>query len=135
MVADLGLGDRVRFLGHRGDVPRLMQAVDVMVHPSIEAEPFGRTLVEAMLAGVPVIATDAGAAADILESGRAGTLVPPNDAQALARAVASVLGAALARPTTQLDYAVHRARTQYGLARMQELIGRLIAGLQTGAAT
>lgn len=133
MVSDLGLGERVRFLGHRGDVPRLMQAVDAMVHPSIDAEPFGRTLVEAMLAGVPVIATDAGAAADILESGRAGTLVPPDDTQALARAIAAVL-AKPERLATQLDYAAQRARTQYGLAKMQESIGLVIARLQTGAA-
>jgi glycosyltransferase involved in cell wall biosynthesis len=133
MVADLGLGERVRFLGHRGDVPKLMQAVDAMVHPSIDAEPFGRTLVEAMLAGVPVIATDAGAAADILDSGRAGTLVPSNDAQALARAIASVL-AKPERLTTQLAYAAQRARTQYGLAKMLDSIGLLIAGLRTGAA-
>jgi glycosyltransferase involved in cell wall biosynthesis len=132
MVADLGLADRVRFLGHRGDVPKLMQAVDAMVHPSIDAEPFGRTLVEAMLAGVPVIATDAGAAADILESGRAGTLVPPGDAHALASALAVVL----ARPeqlTTQLEYASQRARAQYGLAKMLASIGLLIAKVQTGA--
>ncbi len=79
MVADLGLGDRVHFLGQRGDVPRLMRAVDAMIHPSIDPEPFGRTLVEAMLADVPVIATDAGAASDILEAGKAGTLVPPGE--------------------------------------------------------
>ena len=130
MVADLGLGDRVRFLGHRSDVPKLMQAVDAMVHPSIDAEPFGRTLVEAMLAGVPVIATNAGAAADILERGRAGTLVPPNDAHALAGAVASVL----AEPdqlVTQLEYASRRARAQYGLAKMRDAIGFLIAKVQT----
>jgi glycosyltransferase involved in cell wall biosynthesis len=134
MAVELGLTDRVHFLGHRQDVPKLMQAVDVMVHPSIDPEPFGRTLVEAMLAEVPVIATDAGAAPDILESGRAGTLVPPDDAHAIAVAVAAVL----ARPeqlATQLDYASRRARTQYSLPRMLDAIGLLIAKVQTGAAT
>ena len=133
MVRERGLGDRVRFLGHRSDVPRLMKAVDVMVHPSIDPEPFGRTLVEAMLAGVPVIATNAGAAPDILEGGRAGTLVPPNDAPALARAIAAVL----ARPETldgQLAYASRRAAAQYGLTQMLEAIGLVIRKLQTGAA-
>src|SRR3954468_22804555 len=52
MVKDLALTDRVRFLGQRSDVPRLMRAMDAVVHPSIDPEPFGRTLVEAMLAGV-----------------------------------------------------------------------------------
>ncbi|GLH76785.1 glycosyl transferase [Bradyrhizobium sp. SSBR45G] len=132
-VAELGLGDRVHFLGHRSDVPLLMQAVDAMVHPSIDPEPFGRTLIEAMLAGVPVIATDAGAAPDILEHGRAGMLVPPGDARALAEA----LDAVLAEPDIlkpQLDYASRRARTQYSLARMLDSIGLLIRNVRTGAA-
>ena len=133
MVLQRGLADRVRFLGHRSDVPKLMKAVDVMVHPSIDPEPFGRTLVEAMLAGVPVIATNAGAAPDILEGGRAGTLVPPNDASALARAIAAVL----ARPGAlggQLAYAASRAQAQYSVTQMLEAIGLVIRKLQAGAA-
>lgn len=132
-VGELGLGDRVHFLGHRSDVPLLMQSVDAMVHPSIDPEPFGRTLVEAMLAGVPVIATDAGAAPDILEHGRAGMLVPPGDARALAEA----LDAVLAEPEIlkpQLDYASRRARTHYSLARMLDSIGLLIRNVRPGAA-
>ncbi len=133
MVLELGLADRVRFLGHRSDVPRLMKAVDAMVHPSIDPEPFGRTLVEAMLAGVPVIATDAGAAPDILEGGRAGTLVPPGDPHALAAAIASVLEKpeGLAK---QVDYASRRACAHYGVTRMLQSIGAVIEKLETGAA-
>jgi glycosyltransferase involved in cell wall biosynthesis len=133
MVLAQGLADRVHFLGHRNDVPKLMMAVDAMVHPSIDPEPFGRTLVEAMLAGVPVIATDAGAAPDILEGGKAGTLVPPNDAPALARAIADVL----AKPATfkgQLEYASARAQAQYGVAQMLDKIDLVIRGTRTGAA-
>src|SRR6185312_11623396 len=133
MVLARGLADRVYFLGHRNDVPKLMMAVDVMVHPSIDPEPFGRTLVEAMLAGVPVIATNAGAAPDILEGGKAGTLVPPNDAAALARAIAAVL----ARPATlpdQLEYASARAQAQYSVTRMLDSIDVLIREVQAGAA-
>jgi glycosyltransferase involved in cell wall biosynthesis len=133
LVLDRGLTDRVRFLGHRSDVPKLMKAVDVMVHPSIDPEPFGRTLVEAMLAGVPVIATNAGAAPDILEGGKAGTLVPPNDARALASAIAAVL----ARPETlhgQLAYASLRAQARYSVTQMLEAIGLVIRKLQAGAA-
>ena len=82
-----GLSERVIFLGQRQDVPLLMEAVDVVVHSSVDPEPFGLTLVEAMRAGTPVIATDAGASAEILENGAAGTLVPPGDAAALAAAL------------------------------------------------
>ncbi|CAN5266038.1 glycosyltransferase family 4 protein [soil metagenome] len=133
MVVELGLAGRVQFLGRRSDVARLMQAIDAVIHPSIDPEPFGRTLVEAMLAGVPVIATDAGAASDILEAGRAGTLVPPNDAEALAQAIRRVL----AKPAGlggQLDYAMTRARIHYGLTQMLQTISGLI-GRAAAAAT
>lgn len=132
LVAKLGVGDRVRFLGHRSDVPKLMKAVDVMVHPSIDPEPFGRTLVEAMLAGVPVVATDAGAAPDILDGGKAGTLVPSNDPRALADAIAAVL----ARPeqlSVRLEYASGRARDHYSLKSMLDSIWLLISKVRTGA--
>jgi glycosyltransferase involved in cell wall biosynthesis len=80
-----------------------------------------------------VIATNAGAAPDILEGGRAGTLVPPNDAKALAHAIASVL----ARPDSldgQLAYASLRAKAQYSVTQMLEAIGLVIRKLQAGAA-
>ena len=133
MVLARGLADRVHFLGHRNDVPKLMMAVDAMVHPSIDPEPFGRTLVEAMLARVPVIATNAGAAPDILQGGRAGTLVPPSDPAALARAIAAVL----AKPATlqnQLAYALARAQSEYSVTRMLDTIDLVIRKVQVGAA-
>jgi glycosyltransferase involved in cell wall biosynthesis len=126
MVVELGLGDRVHFLGQRSDVPRLMRAVDAVIHPSIDPEPFGRTLVEAMLADVPVIATDAGAASDILDAGKAGTLVPPGDADALAAAIAKIMS----RPPElagQLQYADARARSHYGIAQMLQTVSALIS--------
>jgi glycosyltransferase involved in cell wall biosynthesis len=125
MVVELGLGDRVHFLGQRSDVPRLMRACDAVIHPSIDPEPFGRTLVEAMLGDVPVIATDAGAASDILEGGKAGTLVPPGDADALAVAIATVM----AKPpelAAQLQYADARARSHYGVAQMLKAVAAVI---------
>jgi glycosyltransferase involved in cell wall biosynthesis len=133
MVLARGLADRVHFLGHRNDVPKLMMAVDAMVHPSIDPEPFGRTLVEAMLARVPVIATNAGAAPDILQGGRAGTLVPPNDPVALARAIATVLTKPAALQN-QLAYALARAQTEYSVTRMLDTIDLVIRKVQTGAA-
>ncbi|WP_371424273.1 glycosyltransferase family 4 protein [Tardiphaga sp.] len=132
MVADLGLGDRVHFLGQRNDVPRLMRAVDAMIHPSIDPEPFGRTLVEAMLAGVPVIATDAGAASDILEVGKAGTLVPPGDVDALATAITRVMS----HPPElagQLRYAEARARSHYSVDQMLQTVSSLIGRAAAGA--
>ena len=124
-VAARGLAHRVLFLGQRADVPRLMQAVDAVVHPSVDPEPFGRTLVEAMLAGVPVIATDAGASAELLDDGAAGILVPPRRPDRLAAALAELFAdpdAAVAR--TRLARA--RALSHYGAAAMQRDLATLI---------
>jgi glycosyltransferase involved in cell wall biosynthesis len=132
LAADLGISNRVIFLGQRSDVPALMAAVDAVVHPSVSAEPFGRTLVEAMLMGTPVIATDAGAAAEILAGGEAGTLVPPGDADALAAAVRT----AISRPnalSAQVERAKARAREAYGVKRMQDAIGEVIGRVAKGA--
>ena len=131
MVNEFGLGDRVRFLGQRSDVPRLMRTVDVMLHPSIDPEPFGRTLVEAMLAGVPVIATNTGAAPDILDGGRAGSLIAPNEPEAIARAVKHVL-ASSSDLTEQLAYAAARARAHYDVNQMLAAVSRVINNVTCG---
>ena len=69
LVAQLGLGARVHFLGFRNDVPVLMRAVDVLVHTSTAPEPFGRVIAEGMLAERPVIATAGGGASEIVKAG------------------------------------------------------------------
>jgi glycosyltransferase involved in cell wall biosynthesis len=78
---------RVHMLGARDDVPRLLAACDVVVHASVLAEPFGRVLVEAMLAGRPVVATRAGGVPEVVTDGETGVLVPPGDARALTEAL------------------------------------------------
>ncbi|MCS6844865.1 MAG: glycosyltransferase family 4 protein [Caldilineales bacterium] len=90
-LATHGLTDRVRLLGHRDDVPRLMAAVDAVAHCSVEPEPFGRVIIEGMAAGRPVVASAAGGAAEIVTSGVDGLLTPPGDAGALADALLRVL--------------------------------------------
>lgn len=90
----LGVAPRVHFLGFRHDVAALMRAADVVAHTSTLPEPFGRVLVEGMLAGRPVIASDAGGVREIITPGQTGELVPPSEAAALAR----VLGALRADP-------------------------------------
>jgi glycosyltransferase involved in cell wall biosynthesis len=78
-----------------------------------------------MLAGVPVVATDAGAASDILEGGTAGTLVRPDDADDLAAAIKHVL-ADPAALQAQLDHAAARARTHYGVPQMLDTVSDVI---------
>lgn len=73
---ELGIADRFKLFGFRRDVPDLMQAVDVMCLPS-HREPFGLVYVEAALAEKPVIACNAGGAAEVIVHGETGLLVPP----------------------------------------------------------
>lgn len=90
-VTALGVGDRVRFLGFRDDIPALLQAVDLVAHTSVSPEPFGRVIVEGMLAGKPVVAARAGGACEIVEDGVTGRLVTPGDADALATALREMI--------------------------------------------
>jgi glycosyltransferase involved in cell wall biosynthesis len=64
----LGIEDRVRFLGQRDDVPRLLAAADVHCQPNEGPEPFGIAFVEALAAGLPVVTMDIGAAREIVTS-------------------------------------------------------------------
>jgi glycosyltransferase involved in cell wall biosynthesis len=90
-IETLGLRDRVRMLGFRDDVPALMRAMDVIVHCSIAPEPFGRVVIEGMLAGRPVVASAGGGVLEILEDGRTGFLVEPGDTDALAAVLRRIL--------------------------------------------
>jgi glycosyltransferase involved in cell wall biosynthesis len=90
-VTAMNLADRVHFLGFRRDVPELMSLASVIVHTSVAPEPFGRVLVEGMLAKRPVVASRAGGAVEVIEDGTSGVLVPPNDSHALAHALANLL--------------------------------------------
>ena len=81
---DLGLEDRVHFVGFRRDIPQLMRLSDVVVHTSVAPEPFGRVVVEGMLASRPVVATRGGGVLEIIDDGDNGVLVPPGDPNALA---------------------------------------------------
>ncbi len=86
-VEELGLSDRVRFLGFQSDVVPLMQACDLITHTSTAAEPFGRVIVEAMLCGKPTIAAKAGGALELVDHGVNGWLVPAGDAAQLAEMI------------------------------------------------
>jgi glycosyltransferase involved in cell wall biosynthesis len=87
---ELGLGDRVRFLGERPDVDRLLPAFDVFVLSSRE-EGIPNALLEAMAAGRPSVATAVGGNREVLEDGSTGWIVPPQSPEALAGALADAL--------------------------------------------
>jgi glycosyltransferase involved in cell wall biosynthesis len=92
-AAALGIEDRVRFAGYRGDVPRLLAACDTFVLAS-RNEGMANVMLEAMAAGTPVVATDVSGVRGALgeRAGRpaAGWIVPPDDAPAMAAAIGEV---------------------------------------------
>lgn len=86
-VESLGLVHRVEFRGFREDVWDELARLDVLVHCSTIPEPFGQVVVEGMVAGLPVVAADAGGPAEIVTDGVDGLLVPPADVDGLAAAM------------------------------------------------
>lgn len=85
-VTELGLGDYVRFIGFRSDIPALAAATDFTVLPSFN-EGFPFVLLEAMAAGRPVIGTDVGAVREMIDEGVSGFLIKANDAGVLGQAL------------------------------------------------
>jgi L-malate glycosyltransferase len=130
LATSLGVGERISWLGERDDVPQLIGALDLLLLPSWE-EPFGRAVIEAMALGVPVLATDRGGPAEILEGGRGGLLLPPREASAWARA-ARELAADPARRARIGEEGRQRAAGEFGLgphgAAVAALYERVLAG-------
>ena len=89
-VEDVGLAGKVRFLGWRPDVDEVMGCFDIFVLPSLN-EGMGRVLVEAMAAGLPIVASRVGGIPDLVKDGQNGLLVPPADAPALTKAIYDLL--------------------------------------------
>ena len=119
------LAGRVHMLGARDDVPRLLAACDVVVHASVLAEPFGRVLVEAMLAKRPVVATAAGGVPEVVSDGETGVLVPPGDAQALGEAL-DALRRDPARVAALSRRGADHARTRFSRETMLAGVHRVI---------
>jgi L-malate glycosyltransferase len=90
LAQSLGLVEAVDFLGERPDVPAVLSAVDVALVPSWE-EPLGRSVVEAMAMGVPVLATSVGGPAELIEDRVSGMLLPPRQPQQWADAADELL--------------------------------------------
>ncbi len=85
-VREAGIAERTWMPGTRDDVPALMADLDLFVLPSL-AEGISNTILEAMACGLPVVATRVGGNPDLIDDGATGTLVPNNDAVAMATAL------------------------------------------------
>lgn len=91
LAAELGVADRVRWAGEEPDARLVYPALDVLVLPSAQPEPFAGVVMEAMAMGIPVVATRAGGSVDQVDEGRTGLLVAPGDADDLATALARLM--------------------------------------------
>ena len=125
-IAQAGLGERVRLVGHVEDVAAAYLAAHATVVASIEPEAFGRTAVEAAAMGCPVIATAIGAPpetvlAEPVVAGDAitGWLVPPHDAEALAKRLAEVLALGPAERSAMAARARAHVLGQFTVGAMQ----------------
>lgn len=131
-----GLEDRWTFAGYRADVEACYAAADVVVHASVTPEPFGMVVPEAMAAGRPVIAADAGGPAEVVEHGVHGLRVPPGDVDALADAVLALAAdPALRAAMGELGraHARTRFRVEHGARAVAGVYGRVLGGAAAGA--
>jgi glycosyltransferase involved in cell wall biosynthesis len=91
-AAELKIESRIRFAGHRAEVGSLLRAADIFCQPNTRPEPFGIAMIEAMHHGLPVVASAAGGALEIVDP-RSGVLVPPGDSSAHGRALRALIAA------------------------------------------
>jgi glycosyltransferase involved in cell wall biosynthesis len=133
---DSGVASSVRFTGSVADVRVPLAAMDVFVLPSA-AEGMSNALLEAMAAGRPVVATAVGGSSEVIEDGRTGVLVPPDDVDRLADEIQALLsnpgrsaflGAAARRAVTQ------RFGARAMVARLEDLYAERLAARQRRAA-
>ncbi len=129
-AAEIGVAGRVHLLGHRTPGPFWLAGCDLLMVPAV-GEPFGRTLIEAMIVGTAVVATASGGNVEAIEHGRTGLLVTPENAAALADACGELL-----RDDRQRDAIAGAAREaaveRFGEAAHAEAVMRLYAEMLPG---
>lgn len=91
LACELEIEDHVTFCGFQPDIPSRLRNLDILVHASTLPEPFGQVIVEGMVAGIPVIATDGGGAREIVTHEQTGLLVPLADIEALTASLLRLL--------------------------------------------
>ncbi|OLB15188.1 MAG: hypothetical protein AUH07_03240 [Gemmatimonadetes bacterium 13_2_20CM_70_9] len=122
LARTLGIEDRILFKGllARDEVLRAYASADVFVLPSL-FEPFGIVLLEAMAAGLPVVASRVGGIVDVVEDGKTGLLVPPRNPQAIADAIERLLS----NPTLRQRMGAE-ARMRAPAYSWEELVPRIL---------
>lgn len=129
LAESLGLAGRLHFTGFRSDIPRLLLAADLLCFVPAQPEPFGRSVIEGMAAGLPVIAAATGALPDLVSDGETGLLVPPADPGALAAALRRLLSAPeLAAALGQAGR--RRASERFGIGQQIAALSAIYENLQ-----
>ncbi|WP_028203134.1 glycosyltransferase family 4 protein [Paraburkholderia nodosa] len=123
-----GLQERVHFLGFRHDIAACMRAVDVIAHTSITPEPFGRVVVEGMLAQRPVVASRDGGVTEIVEHGESGLLCTPGDAKELAATIGRLYDDAALRDGLAAQ-GLATARERFGKQQYVDAVERVLDGV------
>ena len=123
IAVNAGVQDRVMFAGSRNDVELLMPICDVIAHTSTAPEPFGRVIAEAMFCGVPVIATKAGGALEIVYHDRNGILVETGYVEQLVDAISRLLSDTSLR-NRYAENGLQTVRSTFTVASMNEGIRR-----------
>ena len=114
LAHELGVDGRVFLLGRVPDVASWLRRATLLVHPA-RWEGFGLGVLEAMLAGLPVVASRVSSLSELVADGETGVLVPPDDETALAAAIEAALG------QSELGAAGReRARREFSVARMAD---------------
>ncbi len=126
LAAALGIADRIRFAGERGDVPRVLAAADVYCQPNSAPEPFGIVLVEALAASLPVVTSEAGGALEIVDD-TCGCLV----ASASRDGWSSALGALIRDPRLRARLAAAAPRRAAAVCDPTRQLQRLHAALRS----
>lgn len=114
LAASEGVVERVRFLGAKSDIPERLGGADIFCLSTTDDEGFGVVLIEALAAGVPVIASDVPACREVLANGKFGRLVEAGNVEALKAAICDAIVMPPKVPT--LD----QVRNRYGLEAMAE---------------
>jgi L-malate glycosyltransferase len=127
MARELGIADKIKFMGTRNDIPAVLAAMDVLVLPSV-SESLPNVIIEAMAAGVPVVATAVGGIPELVKEGETGFLAPPGDDKQLIAALERML----ASPALRTEFG-ERARkvavAEYSLTKMRDRFEGLYTSL------
>jgi glycosyltransferase involved in cell wall biosynthesis len=133
LISELMMEDKIKLLGWTDDIASFLASLQVYVSPA-RSEPFGLSIVEAMAAGVPVVATASEGAREIIDDNETGRLVPIGESEAIAATILDLLENESERQRLAENARV-AVRNRFSLERMVEQTERVYAEVVTGDAS